>query len=76
MSPCTSTGLREKGLAMVSNPLDEAVKRTVRLPLYYAGLTSGARCGSGRRVEDVPLNRAYEITAGGDARGVTWLVIE
>lgn len=74
-----NAGLREKGLAMVYNPLDEAVKRTVRLPLYYAGLTSGARVRErGGPSKTYPLNRAYEITVPVEipARGVTWLVIE
>jgi len=34
--------LRHKGLAMVYNPLDHAVKRTVTLPLYYTGLKDRA----------------------------------
>jgi hypothetical protein len=31
--------LDERGLLMVFNPLDRAVRKTVQVPLYYAGLT-------------------------------------
>ncbi|MCX6628588.1 MAG: hypothetical protein NTW28_13265, partial [Candidatus Solibacter sp.] len=38
-----NAGARERGLAMVHNPLDQAVSRTLKLPLYYTGLVTTAR---------------------------------
>ena len=71
--------LQERGLAMIYNPLDTSVKRTVRLPLYYSGLTTGVRI----REQEGPakayaLNRAYEVEVPVQipARGLTWLVVE
>ena len=70
---------KEKGLAMVFNPLDEPLARELRLPLYYTGLTEEAhvreRDGEPKRYE---LNRHYEVTVPVEvpSRGVTWLVIE
>lgn len=71
--------LPEKGLAVIHNPLDEAVTRTVRLPLYYTGLTETARI---REQDGKPrtlrLSRGYEVEVPVTiaARGRTWLVIE
>jgi hypothetical protein len=74
-----NAGAREKGLAMVYNPLDEAVTRTVKLPLYYTGLTTTARV----RVRDgaaktYRLDRDYGIGVPVEipAHGVTWVVVE
>lgn len=72
-------GLAEKGLAMVYNPLDVAVKRTLKLPLYYTGLTRQARV---RREEGaatlLPLdfqgNATVELNLA--PRSATWLVLE
>jgi hypothetical protein len=74
-----NAGAREKGLAMVYNPLDQAVSRTLKLPLYYTGLTTTARV----RVRDgaakvYRLDREYGIavTLEVAAHGVTWVVVE
>ncbi|MBX3733250.1 MAG: alpha-galactosidase [Verrucomicrobiae bacterium] len=72
-------GLAERGLAMVYNPLDTPVTRTLDLPLYYTGLTGKA---SIRREEDAPA--LYSLDARGVAtiplemapRSATWLVIK
>jgi hypothetical protein len=71
--------LPRKGLAMIYNPTDQSVKKSLRLPLYYTGLTKAARI----RLQEGPakrysLNRAYEVTVpvSVPANGVTWLVIE
>jgi len=71
--------LKQKGLAMVFNPLDHAVTRTLRLPLYYTGLSDTAviRRDEGQAAS-YKLDRQYnvevplEIAPG----GVTSLVIE
>jgi hypothetical protein len=70
---------KEKGLAMVYNPLDQAVEKNIALPLYYTGLTGTAQI---REQEGTPkehtLDRAYkvELAANIAAHGVTWFVIE
>lgn len=71
--------LKEKALAMFFNPTSEVIERTVKIPLYYTGLTDKARI----RVEDgkvktYRLNRDYtvEITVRIPANGHTWLVVE
>ena len=71
--------LKQKGLAMVFNPLDHAVKKTLKLPLYYTGLTETAMI---RREEGQPvaykLDRQYnvEVPIEMAPRSVTWFVIE
>ena len=71
--------LKTRGLAMVYNPLDQPVKRTLVLPLYYTGLTETAQI---RREEGQPsshkLDRRFrvELPIELPAGGVTWLVIE
>ncbi|MFN7999199.1 MAG: hypothetical protein U0Q18_36605 [Bryobacteraceae bacterium] len=72
-------GLPEKGLAVVHNPLGEPVTRTIRLPLYYTGLTTEASVRvNGGFVQKVPLRRDYaaELSLTIPAGGVTWLTIE
>ena len=71
--------LKNKGLLMLYNPLKEKITRTIKVPLYYTGLTSTARV----REKDGPLktfqlNRNYEIefilTIAPES--FTWMVIE
>lgn len=71
--------LPTKGLAVVYNPLGEAVQRKLVLPLYYTGLTETATI---RHEEEngkqYRLDREYrvEIPVEMPARCVTWFVIE
>ena len=71
--------LREKGFAMVYNPLDVPVTRTMTFPLYYTGLTGAATIRE-RDGEARPFrlnNRAeVELTLSLPARGLTWIIIE
>jgi len=71
--------LREKGFAMVYNPLDVPVTRTMVFPLYYTGLTQTATIRE-RDGEARPYrlnNRAeVELTLSLPARGLTWIIIE
>ena len=68
-----------KGLAMVFNPLDRPVKRTLQLPLYYTGLKETARIreqeGKSKRYN---LDRKYNvrITIDMEPNSITWYVIE
>lgn len=71
--------LATKGLVMLYNPLKESIKRTIKLPLYYTGLSKEAKV----RIENgkaatYQLSRDYsiEITVQLPAEGYTWLVVE
>jgi hypothetical protein len=71
--------LREKGFAMVYNPLEVPVTRTLTLPLYYSGLTGTARIREqeGEAREYRLNNKAeVEVALSLPAAGLTWLVIE
>jgi hypothetical protein len=71
--------LPPRGLAMAYNPLAEPVRRTLRLPLYYTGLTDTATI---REQEGQPkaftLDREFNVSVPVTvpANGYTWLVIE
>jgi hypothetical protein len=71
--------LKEKGLAMIYNPLEEAVTREVTLPLYYTGLEEFAlvREKEGRPAR-IKLDRKWNarVKVSVPARGLTWLVVE
>lgn len=70
---------KEKGFALLFNPTDEAITRTIKLPLYYTGLSETANI---REKENKPvsynLNRDYtvDITVTIPAHGNTWFVVE
>ena len=71
--------LREKALAMVFNPTDKDIVRTIDLPLYYTGLTAKASIreqeGTAKTYALTPDGKA-RITLTIPARGFTWLVVE
>jgi hypothetical protein len=71
--------LREKGLAVIYNPLDKTVQKELTLPLYYTSLTKKAkiRVKEGK-VTSYPLDREYtiRIPVTVKPRDMTWLVIE
>jgi hypothetical protein len=54
--------LDQKGMLVVFNPLAEPVEKTIRVNLYYTGLTDRAtvRAGGGQAVA-YELNRDYAI---------------
>ena len=70
--------LEEKGLAMLYNPTDEPITRSIKLPLYYTGLTGKATVSErdGKPLK-VKLDREYNatVTVTIPAEGYTWLVI-
>jgi hypothetical protein len=71
--------LRERGLAVVHNPLETAITRTIRLPLYYTGLETAAVIRiEGGAARKVTLARDYTapVTVTIPAGGVTWLTVE
>ncbi len=70
--------LKECGLAMIYNPLNEPVERHIRLPLYYTGLTNQAVIHwEDGRSETLNLARDYSvgITANVPARSRVWLTV-
>ena len=71
--------LKEKGLAVVNNPRATSITRTLRLPLYYTGLTLEASIRvNGGAARKVPISRDYsaEITISVPAGGTTWILVE
>ena len=74
-----SVSEKERALAMFYNPTDCEMTRTIKLPLYYTGLTETARI---REQEGEPsefrLDRDYsvELTVRIPAKGYTWYVVE
>jgi hypothetical protein len=74
-----NSALKEKGFVMLYNPTKEAVTRTLKLPLYYTGLTKNASIREQEgKVKLYSINRNYEveIMVALPAEGYTWLVIE
>ncbi|MHC4992626.1 MAG: hypothetical protein ACYTGC_16770, partial [Planctomycetota bacterium] len=58
--------LEERALAAIYNPLPEAISRTIRVPLYYAGLTGTARV----RVDGALAGRSGHARAGDPGAGL------
>jgi hypothetical protein len=71
--------LQEKGLLVVFNPLSEPVRKTLRVNLYYTGLTDTAqvRCEGGA-TSAMKLARDYtiDLPVQVPAQGMTWFVIQ
>jgi hypothetical protein len=71
--------LDPRALAMVYNPMNTAVTRTLTLPLYYTGLTKSCRI----RKEEGPLqplaldaNHQGQVSVEIGPKSATWFVIE
>jgi hypothetical protein len=70
---------KPRALAMVYNPLDHPVTKTIALPLYYAGLTDEATIQFGDSTsERYRLDRLYKahIVVEVPASGNAWVLIE
>ncbi|MCX7048081.1 MAG: hypothetical protein NTX50_21675 [Candidatus Sumerlaeota bacterium] len=70
--------LKERGLLMVYNPLESEVRKTLRIPLYYTGLTQAALVSEqDQKAVKHPLDPDCRLTLPVTipARGVTWFVI-
>jgi hypothetical protein len=68
---------RERGMAMLYNPLPEEIRRVITLPLYYTGLRGQAQVQFPNQVEkpvtlDACGNAQLEVTI--PAEGHTWLI--
>ncbi|MEE1943727.1 alpha-galactosidase [Pedobacter sp. KR3-3] len=71
--------LKQKALLMVFNPLKEKITRTVKVPLYYTGLTQSAKISiNGGPQKPYKLNRNYEITIPItlQAEAYQWITVE
>ncbi|TKC09191.1 alpha-galactosidase [Pedobacter frigoris] len=71
--------LKTKGLVMLYNPLKETIKRTIKIPLYYTGLTTVATLKEKEGVaKKYTLNRQYEVeyTCVLKPDSYTWIQIE
>lgn len=71
--------LKEKGLLAVFNPLDIPVTKTLRVNLYYSGLTDTARIREqDGAAQSVPLARDFtvELPVTVPAQAMNWFVIE
>lgn len=74
-----SPRLKEKGLLVVFNPLNESVTKKLRVNLYYTGLSESARIREqGGAAKRLKLARDYtaEIPVTVKAQGMNWFVIE
>ncbi len=70
--------LSECGMAVFFNPLDHEIQRTIRVPLYYTGLTRSALVScEGKRSRRYTLDRQYCITLNVSipAHSQTWFSI-
>ncbi len=71
--------LKTKGLMMLYNPLKETITRTIKVPLYYTGLTDAAKVREkeGKSVRH-KLNRDFtiDLTFTIPAEDYTWFVFE
>ncbi len=71
--------LGRKGMLVVFNPLKSAREKTIRVNLYYTGLTDRARISErGADPKEYRLDRNYcvEIPVRVEAQGMNWFVIE
>ncbi|MBL7814344.1 MAG: alpha-galactosidase [Saprospiraceae bacterium] len=71
--------LKEKGVVLLYNPLKDNILRTIKLPLYYTGLTDKAMISVGEgSAKTYKLNRDYsvDIEVSIPAEGYIWLVVK
>ena len=71
--------LPQKGFLLLYNPLNEPITKSIKVPLYYTGLTNQVNVSEqGKHKQTKTLNRAYELslTFQIPAKGYTWYVLE
>jgi hypothetical protein len=71
--------IEEKGLLMLYNPLEVVIQKTVKVPLYYTGLSDKAHIShEGKNEDTYELSRDYSIDLEIEipARSQTWYVIK
>lgn len=70
---------KEKAFVMIYNPLDTGITRTIKLPLYYTGLTNMAHIREKEnKIKTYQLNRDYSVETSVNLgpHSYTWLVVE
>ena len=71
--------LKEKGLLAVFNPLNTPVTKTLRVNLYYTGLTETVRIrekgGAAKRMK-LDRDRSLDLPVQVLAQGFNWFVLE
>jgi len=71
--------LKEKGLLVIFNPLDQSLERTLRVNVYYTGLADQAQVSEeGGPAKTVSISRDYtiDLPVQVPAQGMKWLVLE
>lgn len=71
--------LSQKGFLMLYNPTKEKITRTIKVPLYYTGLTSSATFKEkGNNPKKYKLNRNFEVelTFTIEPENYTWFTVE
>ncbi len=71
--------LRHKGMLVVFNPMTTTVKKSIRINLYYTGLTDTAKIREKESAaETYSIDRRFDVTVPVEipAQGMTWFVIE
>ena len=71
--------LKEKAIALLFNPTDTDIRRTIELPLYYTGLEKRAKIREKEgKAKNYKLSRSYHVKLDVTipANGYTWYVIE
>jgi len=71
--------LTHKGMLVVFNPLKQEVTKTLRVPLYYTGLTETANVSAmGATPVSYALSRDYgiDLPVTVPAKGMSWYVVE
>lgn len=72
-------GLKEKGLVMLYNPLNESITRDVKLPVYYTSKHTSLKIREKEgAAKTYQVDREFNapITVQIQAKGYTWLVLE
>lgn len=72
-------GLKEKGLVMLYNPLNEKITRSIKIPAYYTGQHTALKISEKQGVaKSYKVGRNYEANVAVEipAKSYTWLVIE
>jgi hypothetical protein len=70
---------KERALAMVYNPTDREITTTLKLPLYYTGLTDKAMIREQEgEAREYKLDRKYNVYVPVNMRDktITWFVVE
>ena len=71
--------LKQKGFVMLYNPTKEKMTKTIKIPLYYTGLTDSAMIKEKEGIsKKYKLNRNYEVelTFTIAANSFTWFTVE